>query len=58
MIVGLNGLDGFNVTGAKVNLTAKAGEPNLHGFAFIPNPSVITMALVCSAYGLYVELAR
>lgn len=41
----LNGLAGFNVTGAKVNLTAPAGEPNLSGFAYIPNPSVITVAM-------------
>jgi hypothetical protein len=44
--VGLNGLQGFNVTDVRVNLTAKAGEPNLSGFAFIPNPSVVTVALV------------
>jgi hypothetical protein len=43
---GLNGLAGFNVTGAKVNLSAAAGEPNLKGIAFIPNPSVITVAMV------------
>jgi len=42
---GLNGLAGFNVTGAVVNLTAAAGEPNLSGFAYIPNPSVITIAM-------------
>jgi hypothetical protein len=43
---GLNGLAGFNVTSPKVNLTAAPGEPNLSGFAFIPNPSVITVAMV------------
>ena len=42
----LNGLQGFNVTNAKINLTALAGEPNLSGFAFIPNPSLLTVALV------------
>jgi hypothetical protein len=42
---GLNGLAGFNVTGVKVNLTALAGEPNLFGFAYIPNPSVLTIAM-------------
>ncbi len=45
-MAGLNGLAGFNVTGAKVNLTAKAGEPNLQGFAYIPNPSIMTIAMV------------
>ncbi|KAG0650168.1 hypothetical protein D0Z07_3339 [Hyphodiscus hymeniophilus] len=42
---GLNGLAGFNVTGAKVNFTAATGTPNMKGFAYIPNPSVITVAL-------------
>jgi len=42
---GLNGLAGFNVTGAKVNLSAPVGEPNLSGFAYIPNPSVLTVAM-------------
>jgi hypothetical protein len=42
---GMNGLKGFNVTGVKINITAAAGEPNLSGFAFIPNPSVITVAM-------------
>jgi hypothetical protein len=42
---GLNGLKGFNVTDVRLNISAKAGEPNLKGFAFIPNPSVITVAL-------------
>lgn len=46
MISALNGLAGFNVTGVKVNLTAAAGEPNLSGFAYIPNPSLITVAMV------------
>lgn len=41
----LNGLAGFNVTGVKVNLTAAAGEPNLHGYAYVPNPSIITVAM-------------
>lgn len=41
----LNGLAGFNVTGAKANLTAPPGEPNLSGFAYIPNPSLITIAM-------------
>jgi hypothetical protein len=38
-------LKGFNVTDVRLNVSAKAGEPNLKGFAFIPNPSVITVAL-------------
>lgn len=42
---GLNALKGFNVTGVIINGSAKAGEPNLSGFAFIPNPSLITVAL-------------
>lgn len=43
--LGLNGLKGFNVTGVTVNLTVPAGQPNLKGFAFIPNPSVMTIAM-------------
>ncbi|RFU28057.1 hypothetical protein B7463_g8282, partial [Scytalidium lignicola] len=42
---GLNGLKGFNVTGARVDLTAKAGQPNLSGFAYIPNLSVLTIVM-------------
>jgi hypothetical protein len=42
---GLNGLKGFNVTGSKVDFAAKPGEPNLSGFAYIPNPSVMTIAM-------------
>lgn len=42
---GLNGLAGFNVTDSRLNVTAAAGTPNLKGIAFIPNPSVITVAM-------------
>jgi hypothetical protein len=42
---GLNGLKGFNVTGVTMNLSTPAGQPNLKGFAFIPNPSVLTVAM-------------
>lgn len=42
---GLNGLKGFNVTGARVNLAAASGQPNLAAFAYIPNPSVMTIAM-------------
>jgi len=42
---GLNGLKGFNVTDVTLNLTAKAGAPNLFGNAFVPNPSLITFAM-------------
>lgn len=41
---GLNGLKGFNVTGVKVNLTALTG-PNLSGYAYIPNPSDMTIVM-------------
>lgn len=52
---GLNGLAGFNVTGAKVNLTAATGEPNLSGFAYIPNPTVLTVAMVSFLLSLSVN---
>jgi hypothetical protein len=42
---GLNGLKGFNVTGALVNPLAKPGVPNIQAFAYIPNPSVMTIAM-------------
>jgi len=43
---GLNGLKGFNVTNLKLNLTEfDTTKPNLEGFAYIPNPSVITVAM-------------
>lgn len=45
---GLNGLKGFNVTGAKIDLKAAPGAPNLNGFAYIPNPSLLTIAMVCN----------
>jgi hypothetical protein len=42
----LNGLKGFNTTDVKLNLSAPAGQPNLLGNAFIPNPSVMTIQMV------------
>jgi hypothetical protein len=41
---GLNGLKGFNVTGAKLNTSAVTG-PNLNGYAVIPNPSKMTIEM-------------
>ncbi|TGO48070.1 hypothetical protein BOTNAR_0495g00040 [Botryotinia narcissicola] len=41
---GLNGLKGFNVTNVRVNLTALSG-PNLSGYAYIPNPSDMTIVM-------------
>jgi len=43
--LGLNGLAGFNVTDIIMNLTTPAGQPNLKGNAFIPNPSILTVAM-------------
>lgn len=45
----LNGLQGFNTTNLKINLTAPAGQPNLLGTAFIPNPSVMTIEMVSTS---------
>lgn len=43
---GLNGLKGFNVTGAKINITeTRKTFPNLKGFAYVPNPSLLTIAM-------------
>ncbi|RAL60030.1 hypothetical protein DID88_000656 [Monilinia fructigena] len=41
---GLNGLKGFNVTDVRVNLTALSG-PNLSGYAYVPNPSDMTIVM-------------
>jgi len=43
---GLNGLKGFNVTDAKINITeTRKTFPNLKGNAYVPNPSVLTIAM-------------
>jgi hypothetical protein len=42
----LNGLRVFNATNLKLNLTAAAGDPNLIGNAYIPDPSVMTVEMV------------
>jgi hypothetical protein len=42
----LNGLQGFNTTDLRLVAGAKAGEPNLVGNAFIPNPSIMTVEMV------------
>lgn len=42
----LNGLQGFNTTNLKVVAAKNAGDPNLVGTAFVPNPSVMTIELV------------
>jgi len=42
---GLNGLKGFNVTNVTLDLQAKAGQPNLRGSAYVPNPSLLTIAM-------------
>jgi hypothetical protein len=42
----LNGLQGFNTTDLRINITAPAGQPNLVGNAYIPNPSVMTVEMV------------
>ncbi|KAL3417550.1 hypothetical protein PVAG01_10560 [Phlyctema vagabunda] len=41
----LNGLKGFNVTDALIDLSVRAGQPNFRGNASIPNPSVMTIAM-------------
>ncbi|TAQ85350.1 hypothetical protein B7494_g6317 [Chlorociboria aeruginascens] len=43
--LGLNGLAGFNVTDLRVNLSAPAGSPNMVGLTYVPNPSVLTVAM-------------
>lgn len=43
---GLNGLDGLNVTDAKLIQPKEKDGTNMRGNVFIPNPSVMTIAMV------------
>ena len=45
---GLNGLKGFNLTSFEVKLQAEPDGSNMIGRVFIPNPSVMTIAMVSS----------
>lgn len=45
--VGLNGLKGFNVTSFQILLTTAADGANMVGKVYIPNPSIMTMEMVC-----------
>ena len=44
---GLNGLKGFNVTQFQVLTTPAPDGANMVGTVYIPNPSVLTIAMVC-----------
>ncbi|RDL35988.1 Uncharacterized protein BP5553_06600 [Venustampulla echinocandica] len=54
---GLNALKGFNVTGARIDLLAKPGQQNLKGFAYVPNPSLMTIQLGNVSLSLSTEKA-
>ncbi|KAH6665452.1 hypothetical protein B0J14DRAFT_232334 [Halenospora varia] len=41
----LNGLKGFNVTNVRINVTNTDGSPNMKGYAYIPNPSIMTIEM-------------
>jgi hypothetical protein len=41
----LNGLQGFNTTNLIIPPNVKAGQPNLVGNAYVPNPSVMTIEM-------------
>lgn len=44
--IGLNKLQGFKVTNYQLLSGASAGEPNMKGTVYIPNPSVMTIEMV------------
>ena len=44
---GLNKLKGFNVTSFNIELEAEPDGTNMVGEAYIPNPTVATIAMVC-----------
>lgn len=46
---GLNKLDGFNVTEFQI-LTTPVNGRNMNGTVFIPNPSVMTIHMVCPKF--------
>lgn len=52
---GINGFKGLNVTQAKINTTADARGDNFHGFADIPNPSVLTFEVGNATFANYFE---
>jgi hypothetical protein len=41
----LNGLQDLNVTDARINISAPTDEPNFSAITYIPNPSVLTVAM-------------
>jgi len=43
---GLNKLNGFNVTAFSIELTPEADGTNMIGTVYIPNPTVMTIAMV------------
>lgn len=45
-ISGLNKLNGFNITSFTIKLTPDADGTNMDGFVYIPNPTVMTLAMV------------
>ncbi|KAI9894679.1 MAG: hypothetical protein M1814_002035 [Vezdaea aestivalis] len=51
---GLNGLQGFNVTSFQVKIVPEPDGANLIGKVFIPNPSVLTIAMGNVTLNLYV----
>ncbi|KAL8948649.1 MAG: hypothetical protein Q9222_005181 [Ikaeria aurantiellina] len=52
---GLNGLAGFNVTSFTIKLTPDPDGTNMEGTVYIPNPSVMTIAMGNVTFNNYVD---
>lgn len=54
MRIGLNKLKGFEVRDIKISLTPEKDGTNMHGTAFIPNPSPLTIQMGKVVQDIYV----
>jgi hypothetical protein len=52
---GFNNLNGLNITCFHLNNNAGPGEPNINGTVFIPNPTIITVAMGNVTFNNYVN---
>ncbi|OBT84247.1 hypothetical protein VE02_07685 [Pseudogymnoascus sp. 03VT05] len=54
-LTGINGFKGLKVTKANISLTPDSAGDNFHGFANIPNPSVLTFEVGNATFANYLE---
>lgn len=57
-LVGVNGFVGLNVTQAVINTTSDDRGDNFHGFADIPNPSILTFEVGNVTFGNYFNQSK